>query len=85
MRDREISDRSPLCDSHREEVASVVTHAVGVVLSVAALVTMLMLAGGERWKVVSAAVFGGRYERKITNATPMARIKPPDTPNSIIA
>ena len=59
MRDREISDRSPLCDSHREEVASVVTHAVGVVLSVAALVTMVMLAGGERWKVVSAVVFGG--------------------------
>ena len=54
-----ISDRSPLCDSHREEVASVVTHAVGVVLSVVALAAMLMLAGGEFLKVVSAAVFGG--------------------------
>lgn len=54
-----ISDRSSLCDSHREEVASLVTHAAGVVLSVVALATMLMLAGGERLKVVSAVVFGG--------------------------
>ncbi len=53
-----ISDRSPLCDSHREEVASLVTHAAGVVFSVVALATMLMMAGGELLKVVSAVVFG---------------------------
>jgi hemolysin III len=54
----EIGHRSNLCDSHREEVASVVTHAVGVVFSVGALVTMLVLSDGELLKVVSAVVFG---------------------------
>ena len=50
--------RSTLCDSHREEVASLVTHAAGVVFSVVALVTMLALSAGEPLKVVSAVVFG---------------------------
>lgn len=58
MRDMEISDRSQLCDSHREEVASLVTHAVGVVLSIVGLATMLMLSGGEPLKLISAVVFG---------------------------
>jgi hemolysin III len=51
-------DRSQLCDSHREEVASLLTHALGVVLSIVALVVMLVLAGDEPLKLVSAAVFG---------------------------
>ena len=55
---REIPRRSPLCDSHLEEVASLLTHAVGVVLSVAALAVMLVLAAGEPVKIISAAVFG---------------------------
>ncbi len=54
----EIPQRSPLCDSHREEVASLVTHAAGVVFSIAALATMLFISAGEPLKVVSAAVFG---------------------------
>ena len=54
----EIPHRSPLCDSHREEVASLLTHAAGVVFSIAALVTMLFLAGGAPLKIVSGAVFG---------------------------
>ena len=58
MRDMEISDRSQLCDSHREEVASLVTHAVGVVLSIVGLATMLMLSSGEPVKLISAVVFG---------------------------
>lgn len=52
------TDRSHLCDSHREEIASLVTHAVGVVFSVAALAVMLFLSAGDALKVVSAAVFG---------------------------
>ena len=52
------SDRSPLCDSHREEVASLLTHAAGVVLSIAALAVMVVLSAGEPLKVVSAVVFG---------------------------
>ncbi|MCX6868323.1 MAG: hemolysin III family protein [Verrucomicrobia bacterium] len=50
--------RSPLCDSHREEVASLVTHAAGVVFSIVALVVMLVMAGGDALKVVAASVFG---------------------------
>lgn len=52
------TDRSQLCDSHREEVASLVTHAVGVVFGIVALVVMLFLSAGDALKVVSAAVFG---------------------------
>ncbi len=54
----EPSNRSPLCDSHREEMASLATHAAGVVFSIAALVTMILLAAGEPLKVISAVVFG---------------------------
>jgi hemolysin III len=54
----EIPHRSDLCDSHREEVASLLTHALGTLLSVVALVTMLALSEGEPLKIVSAAVFG---------------------------
>lgn len=55
---RDDPDRSHLCDSHREEVASLVTHSVGVVFGIVALVVMLVLAAGDTIKVISAAVFG---------------------------
>lgn len=51
-------DRSHLCDSHREEVASLLTHAAGVLLSITALAVMLVQAAGDPLKLVSAAVFG---------------------------
>lgn len=51
-------DRSHLCDSHREEVASLLTHAAGVFLSITALAVMLVQAAGDPLKLVSAAVFG---------------------------
>ena len=51
-------ERSPLCDSHREEVASLVTHGLGVVFSVVALALMTMLAAGDALKTISAIVFG---------------------------
>jgi hemolysin III len=51
-------ERSHLCDSHREEVASLWTHAVGVVLAFIALGIMLVLAGNDPRKLVSASVFG---------------------------
>ena len=54
----ENSHRSPLCDSHREEVASLVTHGIGVVLSIVALVIMIVLSEGEFLKIASAVVFG---------------------------
>ena len=54
----ETPHRSFLCDSHREEVASLVTHAAGVVFSIVALISMLLLSAGEPLKIVSAVVFG---------------------------
>lgn len=51
-------ERSHLCDSHREEVASLWTHGIGVVLAFIALGVMLILAGSDPHKLVSAAVFG---------------------------
>ena len=54
----ELQNRSDLCDTHREEVASMATHALGMVFSVGALVAMLVLAAGDALKTVSAVVFG---------------------------
>nr|WP_081886225.1 hemolysin III family protein [Haloferula sp. BvORR071] len=51
--------RSPLCESHAEEMASMATHAVGTALAIAALVGMVMVAEGETFKTISAIVFGG--------------------------
>ncbi len=53
----EPSSRSPLCQSPREEIASVATHAVGAGLSLFALVGML-LSADRTVEVVSAAIFG---------------------------
>jgi hemolysin III len=54
----ERPERSHLCDSHREEVASLLTHAAGVLIGSVALVVMLVLADGSPVKLVSAVVFG---------------------------
>lgn len=54
----DLPQRSPLCDSHREEVASLLTHAAGAFLSVFALAAMIFVSWGEPLKMVSAAVFG---------------------------
>ena len=54
----DLPSRSPLCDSHREEVASLITHALGVVFSVAALVMMIIVSDGDVIRIVSSVVFG---------------------------
>jgi hemolysin III len=51
--------RSPLCHSHREEVANVWTHGAGTLLSVVALFGMVMTAWGSTLETLSAIVFGG--------------------------
>ena len=51
--------RSPLCDTPIEELASSLTHALGVVLSLGALAWMLSLAHDDFFRVVSASLFGG--------------------------
>lgn len=50
----------PSADTPREELANVITHGVGVVLSVAGLALLVTFAAmrGDAWQVVSAAVFG---------------------------
>lgn len=50
--------RSPLCESHAEELASMATHALGTLLAVGALVTMLLRSQGDILRSVSAGVFG---------------------------
>jgi hemolysin III len=51
---------APPSYSLREEIASSVTHGVGIVLSIAALAVMASLAAlrGDAWHVVSCSIFG---------------------------
>ena len=51
---------TPSAYSPREELANSLTHAVGIALSVAGLVLMVTCSVryGDRWQVVSTAVFG---------------------------
>lgn len=51
-------DRSHLCDTRREEIASLVTHAAGILFSITSLVLMLVLAFGNLLASLCAAVFG---------------------------
>jgi hemolysin III len=53
------ASRSPLCQSHGEELASATTHALGMVLSIAALVGMILTACNTATEVVCASIFGG--------------------------
>ncbi|RYD62741.1 MAG: hemolysin III family protein [Verrucomicrobiaceae bacterium] len=74
-------DRSPLCESHAEEMASMATHALGTALAIAALVLMVVLAKGELFRTVSASVFGGTLvllygSSTIYHATSCPRRKP---------
>jgi len=51
-------NRSHLCDTPAEELASVITHALAALLSIAGLVAMVMVSDGEPIKVISASIFG---------------------------
>jgi hemolysin III len=48
-----------LCESPAEEIASVVTHGIGAVLAVAALVYLWVAAAGDPLRNVAALIFGG--------------------------
>lgn len=50
--------RSDLCETHAEEVAGAITHAVGLVLSIVGLVIMLKISAGDPWRLTGGAVFG---------------------------
>lgn len=61
--------RSPLCDTPREELASSLTHALGIFLGLGALAWMLWLARGETFRTISACVFGGSLVLLYTSST----------------
>ncbi len=50
--------RSELCETKPEELASAITHGLGVLMSIAALVLMIMVSGSDPWKITSGAIFG---------------------------
>jgi hemolysin III len=49
--------RSPLCESHAEELANAIIHGLGAIASVVALVFMVIVAD-DAWKVVGASIYG---------------------------
>ncbi|MBK1834028.1 PAQR family membrane homeostasis protein TrhA [Roseibacillus ishigakijimensis] len=53
----QANNRSPLCDSPREELASAITHGLGVAASIFGLVIMILVAK-DAWALVSGIVFG---------------------------
>ncbi|MFD2255784.1 hemolysin III family protein [Luteolibacter algae] len=50
--------RSDLCETHAEELAGAITHAVGLLLSIIALIVMLKISIGDPWRTIGGAVFG---------------------------
>jgi len=53
-----FKQRSHLCETRSEELASSITHGLGLALSIAGLVGMVLFAQGDTFKVVSASIFG---------------------------
>lgn len=52
------AQRSHLCDTPAEELASVITHAIAALMSVVGLVVMIFVSDGVALNVISASVFG---------------------------
>ncbi len=52
------SERSHLCESPREELANSLTHGLGIVLSIVALVVMILASKGESMRMASVSIFG---------------------------
>jgi hemolysin III len=63
------AERSELCDSPREELASWLTHGLGVLFSVAGWVWMSLLAQGDFLRTASASVFGASLVLLYTSST----------------
>ena len=70
--------------SHREEIAHVATHAVGIALSIAAIVALLLAAGANgagTWRAAGGVIFGASALLLFTtsvlyHATRSPRLKP---------
>ena len=61
--------RSHLCDSRDEEYASQVTHALGAVFAVIALVVMILASGSDPYRIVSSCIFGSTLILLYTSST----------------
>lgn len=61
--------RSPLCDSRAEELASQVTHALGAVFSIISLVAMVFVSGSDPYRVVASCIFGTTLILLYTSST----------------
>lgn len=55
-----MSERSEKKYTLAEEVANTITHGIGVIFSIVALVLLVVYAsfGGDAWRIVSATIFG---------------------------
>lgn len=50
--------RSDLCETHAEEIAGAITHALGLLLSIVGLGVMIKVSAGDPWRVTGGAIFG---------------------------
>jgi len=50
--------RSHLCETRSEEVASAITHGVGLALSIVGLILMTNASAGDTWRFAGGAIFG---------------------------
>jgi len=58
MSSKENKQRSHLCDTHTEEIASAITHGIATLLSIWGLVAMVLASDGDPIRVVSSSLFG---------------------------
>ena len=50
--------RSHLCDTHSEEIASAITHGIATLLSIWGFVAMILASHGDPIRIVSSSIFG---------------------------
>ncbi len=57
--------------SHHEEIASTITHGIGIALSIAALAVLVLsaLKGNNRWQVLSMSIYGVSLITLYTSST----------------
>jgi len=50
--------RSHLCDTHSEEIASAITHGIATLLSIWGFVAMILASHGDPIRIISSSIFG---------------------------